>query len=292
MSDRAARAAGKVDFANRASGFAKPIFRLPGAREFALLWLSSAVAAGLATVTGAFQTHDIALGPRALFWAMLMGWNATKWQIWIALTLRGRATSWTRSALVGGVVLNLSLPIEIMLCLRAIGISSTPTAGWVWLVWLYALAISLALLPLIWALNPRTRPGASEAAPPITASIPPNGLLARAGIPPDMVLAIEAEDHYCRVHGQSGSSALIHFRFSDALAEVAGIEGSQVHRGIWVAASALRGAFRERRRWRLLLADGRTVPISASRVAEARRRGWLRRIGNRAAIDHADRPTD
>jgi hypothetical protein len=120
--------------------------------------------------------------------------------------------------------------------------------------------------------------GRRRLAQPCAAAPPPHGLLARAGVTPEARASIQAEDHYCRVHRADGSSALVHYRFADALAEVAALDGAQVHRGIWVAAAALRGVVREQRRWRLLLADGSSVPVSSSRVAEARTRGWLKRI--------------
>ena len=101
------------------------------------------------------------------------------------------------------------------------------------------------------------------------------GLLARARVSAETLAAIEAEDHYCRVRRTDGSDALIHYRFCDALAEVAGIEGAQVHRGSWVAAGAVAGAEREGRRWVLLLKQGSRVAVSATHVAETRRRGWL-----------------
>jgi hypothetical protein len=138
-------------------------------------------------------------------------------------------------------------------------------------VWTRALAISLGIFTVCatvaWVLLRR--------AP--KASVPPaGGLLARARVVPEALAAIEAEDHYCRVHRRDGQSALLHYRFGDALREVAGIDGAQVHRGAWVAAHAVAGARREGRRWRLLLADGTSLPVSATHAAEARRRGWLR----------------
>ena len=103
-----------------------------------------------------------------------------------------------------------------------------------------------------------------------------NGLLARARVSAETLAAIEAEDHYCRVHRTDGSEALIHCRFGDALAEVAGIQGEQVHRGAWIAQHAVIGAICEGRRWHLLLGDGTRVAVSATYLPRVRARGWLR----------------
>ena len=269
LADRVGRAAGKVAFAKCVRRFANPAARLTRLPGFPLLWISSAAAAVLTTLTGAFNTGTMPLGLRALFWSLILGWNLVKWQTWFAFTVR-KPADWMRASLVGGLLLNLALPVETILCLRVIGVdAATSFAG----TWLYAFIISLALFAIIWAAKRRMR--APEHAAPAVAPI--DGLLARAGVAPGALIAIQAEDHYCRVHRSDGSSALVHYRFADALAEMAELDGAQVHRGIWVAADALRGAVRERRRWRLLLADGGSVPVSASRVAEARRRGWLKR---------------
>ena len=105
---------------------------------------------------------------------------------------------------------------------------------------------------------------------------PANGLLGRARVNAETLAAIEAEDHYCRVRRTDGSDALIHYRFGDALAEVAEIEGQQVHRGAWIAQGAVTGALRDGRRWHLLLGDGTRVAVSATHLPQVRARGWLR----------------
>ena len=105
---------------------------------------------------------------------------------------------------------------------------------------------------------------------------PADGLLARARVNAETLAAIEAEDHYCRVRRTDGSDALIHYRFGDALAEVAQIDGQQVHRGAWIAQDAVIGAIRDGRRWRLLLSDGTKVAVSATYLPRVRARGWLR----------------
>jgi hypothetical protein len=254
--DPARRAIGKAAFAKRVLAFVKPAAAgLPG---FPLLWVASAAAALLMIVTGGFGTGDLPLGLRAFFWAMLIGWNLAKWQSWFALTVK-TPTDWMRSALVGAVLLNLLIPLEIGLCLRAIGVHAAP----LWpATWGRALLISLVLFAPIYVVKRRLWPARAAALPHA-----PDGLLARAGVGPERLVAVAAEDHYCRVHRAEGSSALVHYRFADALAELAGLDGGQVHRGIWVAAPAVSGALREGRRWRLLLSDGRSVPVSASHLA-------------------------
>ena len=104
-----------------------------------------------------------------------------------------------------------------------------------------------------------------------------DGILFRAGVR-DLadVQAVTAEDHYCRFHLAGGAKPLVLARFADVLAELTGIDGEQVHRGAWIAAASVDGAMREGRAWRLVLADGTRLPVSASYVAAVRARGWLR----------------
>jgi len=101
-------------------------------------------------------------------------------------------------------------------------------------------------------------------------------LLERAHVRADMLAAIVAEDHYCRVRRRDGQSALVHYRFGDALREVAPLDGEQVHRSAWVSAGAVLGAERAGRRWMLQLSDGSRIAVSATFLPKARARGWLR----------------
>lgn len=85
------------------------------------------------------------------------------------------------------------------------------------------------------------------------------------------VLALRAEGHYLRVYTDAGSD-LVLYRLSDAIAEMAGEPGAQVHRSWWVAERALSA---ERHADRVRLSNGVDVPISRSYRVAARQRGWL-----------------
>ena len=88
------------------------------------------------------------------------------------------------------------------------------------------------------------------------------------------IWAVEAEDHYLRVHTSAGQD-LILLRMADALAELEGQEGMQVHRSWWVARSAIIDARRGDSRATLTLKDGAEAPVSRTYAAELRRRGWI-----------------
>ncbi|THD50944.1 LytTR family DNA-binding domain-containing protein [Phenylobacterium sp.] len=88
------------------------------------------------------------------------------------------------------------------------------------------------------------------------------------------VWAVEAEDHYLRLHTSKGQH-LILMRLSDAIAELEGIEGAQVHRSWWVARQAIAEAVRGDGRATLTLTDGAEVPVSRTYARLLRQRGWI-----------------
>ena len=86
------------------------------------------------------------------------------------------------------------------------------------------------------------------------------------------LIAVEAEDHYLRVHTDQGSE-LISLRFSDALGELAGVAGFQVHRSWWAAAGAIEGVRWRRGRGELQLAGGLVAPVSRTYAARLKAAG-------------------
>jgi len=88
------------------------------------------------------------------------------------------------------------------------------------------------------------------------------------------VWAVEAEDHYLRLHTSKGQD-LILMRLSDAVAELEGIEGAQVHRSWWVARDAIADAVRGDGRATLTLKDGSEVPVSRTYARILREKRWI-----------------
>lgn len=91
----------------------------------------------------------------------------------------------------------------------------------------------------------------------------------------DDIVALEAEEHYVRVHTLSRSE-LVHCRFRDAVDAMPIELGIRVHRSWWVATAAVASASRGARRWQLTLSSSVTVPVSDSYVAAARSQGLLK----------------
>lgn len=104
------------------------------------------------------------------------------------------------------------------------------------------------------------------------------------------LLAVEAEDHYLRVHTSLGSDLLL-MRMGDAEKELDMMNGRRVHRSWWVARGAVASAKRHGQGLRLSLVNGCEVPVSRSRVGDLRRLGWLQPSGKEGSVVGGEGPT-
>lgn len=96
-------------------------------------------------------------------------------------------------------------------------------------------------------------------------------------LPPELgtqIIALEMEDHYVRAHTTLGS-VLVLMRLRDAVIELDGLEGEQVHRSWWVARGAVAEVKREGRNIRLVLDNGIEAPVSRANVTPLKEAGWL-----------------
>jgi len=89
-----------------------------------------------------------------------------------------------------------------------------------------------------------------------------------------VIYSVKAEDHYLSIHTSKGS-ALVLSRLSDAISELDGIEGAQVHRSWWVARDAITGVHRTRNSISLELKGGIVAPVSRSNVKVLKASGWI-----------------
>jgi DNA-binding LytR/AlgR family response regulator len=89
-----------------------------------------------------------------------------------------------------------------------------------------------------------------------------------------VLYAVSAEDHYLRLHTSKGQD-LILMRLTDAIDELEGIEGAQVHRSWWVARDAITEAVRGDGRATLTLKGGAEAPVSRTHARLLRDRGWI-----------------
>jgi len=130
-------------------------------------------------------------------------------------------------------------------------------------------ALVQLLIARIMAPPEQTAPAAPAEQPALAPQYPPEFLSKLpAGLRRD-ILALEAEDHYLRVHTLHGS-ALILMRLADAAALIDPRLGLRVHRSWWVAKDGVRALERPPGRAIARLIDGTTVPISRTHLPAAR----------------------
>lgn len=84
--------------------------------------------------------------------------------------------------------------------------------------------------------------------------------------------ALSAEDHYLRIHTSHGEE-LILMRLTDAMRELAGADGLQVHRSWWVARAAVRDTRKQGGKLSLVLPSGKEAPVSRTFQAEVKAAG-------------------
>lgn len=86
--------------------------------------------------------------------------------------------------------------------------------------------------------------------------------------------SVSSEDHYLRIQTGRGSD-LILMRLADAISELNGYDGMQVHRSWWVARQGVDRVERDQARIFLILRDGTKVPVSRTFAPKIRAAGWL-----------------
>ena len=144
------------------------------------------------------------------------------------------------------------------------------TFGPVQLLGLYPY-VTLVQLLIGWAVF-REKPAASAAPvdrPAAAPEYPPEFVSKLPAALRRDILALEAEDHYLRVHTLHGS-ALVLMRLADAAALIDPRLGLRVHRSWWVAKDGVRALERTSGRAIARLVDGTAVPISRTHLPAAR----------------------
>lgn len=251
------------------------------------------VAALVMTLTGAFDTDMLGVAARLGYWLIIMeagaliGMGATT-------AIRGwgglAAHPWREGAAIS---LLIAAPLTLVVLGTTIAFFAGSRATPAGIAFLFAMV--LAVTAVITAINYATRPAPPVAAHESTAATPvpmPNAAepepepmpaarsLPRLAerLPPHLryaeVHALEAEDHYLRVHTAAGS-ALILLRIGDAVAELDGVDGARTHRSWWVARQAVRAVARKSGRAELTLPCGTIAPVSRSAYPQLRDAGWF-----------------
>ncbi len=168
----------------------------------------------------------------------------------------------------------------VALLVLAVGATMVPdftrrieVTGFLWQVWVICLAV-MAGRALLWrqprvAVVTRTvvEPPLPEAEARFRRRLSARRRSAR-------LIAVQAEDHYLRVHTDAGSE-LLALRMADAMDDLAGAHGYRIHRSWWVAADAIRTVAWRKGGGEARLAGDITAPVSRSNVKTLKDAGWF-----------------
>ena len=230
-------------------------------------------AATFLSFSGAFGTSQASAAARFGFWIGLLAiGTGVNLLAQMALTRRRLpGTPMLKAVLVSSAVSLPLTPIVVVMIRLTFGARQTG-----WRVWVYVLLASFvisAAMAVLHVLASERAPVSTHAAAPGDA---PVAFLKR--LPTKLrgaeLHAIEAQDHYLRLHTSRGSD-LILMRLSDALDELEGLEGARTHRSWWVARGAVQGVRRDSARVFLRVPGGVEAPVSRTYLAALRGAGWF-----------------
>jgi hypothetical protein len=228
-----------------------------------------AMAAGaFFALSGAFGTGDTPFGRRVAYWLLLM----TLGYFWGAFVARfffgpGRPEGnvWLKSV-IASVTMSIPFTAVVWIASRTLFNARIPLEG-LPILFGSVMVVSLVMTTLYLLVERPRETHASSRPPKFLERLP---LKLRGA----EIWAVEAEDHYLRLHTSKGQD-LILLRLADAVAELEGIEGAQVHRSWWVARDAIADARRSDGRATLTLKDGSQVPVSRTHAGRLREQGWI-----------------
>ena len=142
-----------------------------------------------------------------------------------------------------------------------------------WQVWPIMLA-AMAVRALVWRRLPERVETRTIVVPPLPEAEAAFRRRLSARRRDARLIAIEAHDHYLRVHTDAGAE-LITLRFADALDDLARAHGWRIHRSWWVAADAIEDVRWRRGSGEVRLIGGLIAPVSRSHGAALKEAGWF-----------------
>lgn len=219
---------------------------------------------------GPYETASRPLNERLAYWLILiLGGGALGVAIDEAVKRRVQGF-WPRLAVVSVAMTPGIMAMVVVVAHLIFGapLVLSDAVGLAFQVWLLA-AATMALRQLALARGERAAEPASPPSDPTQAFRRRLSAKRRTA----RLIAVEAEDHYLRVHTDAGSE-LVTARFADALAELAGAPGFRTHRSWWVAACAIEDVRWRRGAGEARLTGGLCVPVSRSNAAALKAAGW------------------
>ncbi len=242
----------------------------PHRRLVADLGLWTAIGVVMA-VLGPFGSSERSLFERLVYWLICMVGGGIVGITIDTLVLRLTTRFWPRVLSVSALMV-APVALIVFACNHWLA-GMRPTLPHYFEPWFQVFVVCFAAMlfrQLVWS-RPEEAAVASEPQADPAAAFRQRLSAKRRGA---ALIALQAEDHYLRVHTDAGDE-LITARFSDALSELAAAPGFQTHRSWWVAADAIEDVTWLRGRGEARLKSGLTAPISRSQAGALKAAGWF-----------------
>ncbi len=246
------------------------------ARSAGEAWRSWALYFGIATAGGVFLAFVGAFGTdaaptllRLAYWipAMMLGSLIGQASARLTGAYLGDVQPWVRTSVIAFSVAVVATGAIWVATGAMLGAYLRPS-GLLSLFWM-VLGVSVVMSALFMLVGQaRTRRTEAGPTPPRFLERFPAKLRGAA------LYAVEAEDHYLRLHTSKGQD-LVLMRLGDAITELDGLEGAQTHRSWWVARNGVADVKRADGKVWLQLHDGADAPVSRGNLKALREAGWL-----------------
>ncbi len=230
----------------------------------------AAVILGIAAMLTFFGVYDqeSPVWVRFLMWAVTCTVGVTTAEFVVPLVFQREIAGKLVPVQVAVTAAIISVPVLVSLYLYMGAFGTWVPVHLLPLQYVYVFAVSLTLT-LIGILIARARtpapPHAADAAQRFLDRLPVKYRTAE-------LWALSSEDHYLRVYTNLGEE-LILMRLADAVRELDGAPGVQVHRSWWVAKAGVSDARRDNGKLVLVLKNGTDVPVSRTYQAAAKDAG-------------------
>lgn len=223
------------------------------------------------TALGPYRTLEVPDLLRTAYWLVAVT-GAGLIGILVDLTVGARIRGfWTR---IAAVALVATIPVTPCIYALNAAMLGLPRRPWLmpqlaWQVFVVLLLI-MALRALLWRRIVETR---TVVAPPLPEAERAFRLRLSAKRRGARLIALEAEDHYVRVHTDAGSE-LVSMRFAEAVDELAQAHGYRLHRSWWACADAIEAVRWKRGTGEARLTGGIVAPVSRSCADVLKQAGW------------------
>jgi hypothetical protein len=235
-----------------------------------------------------YETENMSSPWRFLFWTSTMAVGTTAGVLFFPRLLRRPSPPQRLLVILPIVAAVVTLPVTALIAVIDLqgGSFYTPTEFALQLANVFVVSIGLTILwyavdrmrhpdeHLSFApAQPQAQYAPGDAAPGVATALDPFRERLPARLKSAEIYAVEADDHYLRVHTSAGQE-LILLRLADAVRELSTIEGLQTHRSWWVARQGVAETVRDNGRLTLKLKSGVEAPVSRTYAPTVRAANW------------------